>query len=122
MSSTETFSLESLALSLFDEIVTPLAESRRSAGKPAYFASKGDAGLHTYFVPPTAAVMPPAEFEFPGGGTADGLIDALATYWKSRGEESLSAMAPRLKEIAAALKNELDEGDGSVDIMCYTMF
>jgi hypothetical protein len=31
-------------------------------------------------------------------------------------------MAPRLKEIAEALKEEVVESDGNVSIFCYTMF
>jgi hypothetical protein len=31
-------------------------------------------------------------------------------------------MAPALKEIAGALRQEALEGDGSVSILCYTMF
>ena len=122
MSSTETISAETLVLSLFDEKLAPLAASRQAAGSPAYFPTDKDAGLKTYFVRPTAEVMQPVDFDFPGGATPDGLIDALAEYWKNQGEDGLAAMSPRLKEIARAFKSELEEGDGSVNIMCYTMF
>jgi hypothetical protein len=66
--------------------------------------------------------MQPADFEFPGGGSAAGLIDALTAYWAAQGETQLAAMAPRLHEIAEALRDEAAEGDGTVSVLCYTMF
>ena len=130
MSSTETISLgaiqetgaDALALSVFDEMVVTLANARRTAGRPAYFALAGEAGATSYFEAPSLTAMQTADFEFPGGGEPEGLIDALAEYWKIQGEDHLATMGPRLKEIAAALREEAAEGDGSVDILCYTMF
>jgi hypothetical protein len=40
----------------------------------------------------------------------------------AEGESDLAAMAPRLKEIAEALSQEARQGDGTVSILCYTMF
>ena len=98
------------------------ATARQAAGRPPFFQRSGDAGATSYFERPSVTVMRPADVEFPGGGTAEGLIDALAALWTAEGETGLAAMAPRLKEIASALKEEAEQGDGSVDILCYTMF
>ena len=57
-----------------------------------------------------------------GLSVADRLIDALAAHWTAEGETGLAAMAARLHEIAAALKEEAAEGDGTVSVLCYTMF
>lgn len=111
-----------LARALFDEVVVPLAEARRTAGALPYFPCAGDSGTASYFTPPDALVMKPADFEFPGGGTPEGLVEAVAAHWSAQGERGLAGMAPRLLAVAEALRREDAEGDGSVDILCYTMF
>lgn len=122
MSSTDEDRVRALAGALFDELVVPLAEGRKQAGTQSYFPLKGEPGAKSYYLPPVANVMEPADFEFPGGGTAEGLIDALAGKWTREGEMGLVALAPRLKEISAVLREEAAEGDGKVSILCYTMF
>jgi hypothetical protein len=122
MHSGETTTMETLAQSLFDEVVAPLAERRRSAGCVPYFQAKGNSDEHTYFVQPSVAIMDSADFEFPGDGDVSGLIDAVVMYWKSQGDDGLGAMAPQLKEIAEMLKKETAENEDNGDIMCYTMF
>jgi hypothetical protein len=122
MSSTDVDRARRLAGELFDEIVTPLATTRRLAGKPAYFPLAADTKLTSYYQRPVARLLRPSEFEFPGGGTAEGLVEALAALWTAAGDSDLAAMAAKLKEIAAALEDEAAEGDGSVSILCYTMF
>jgi hypothetical protein len=122
MNPTEATESAQKAGELFDEILAPLAKARRAATAQTYFASAPDANAESYFEPPNLARMGLVDFEFPGGGTADGLIDALAAVWVAQGDTALAAMAPRLKEIAHALSTEAVEGDGTVDILCYTMF
>ncbi len=122
MSSTEENRTRKSAGALFDELVTPLAEARKVAGKQAYFPLAGESSATSYYQEPVLHKMQPADFEFPGGGTAAGLIDALAAFWTVEGETGLAAMAPKLKEIAEALQEEAAQGDGSVSILCYTMF
>ncbi len=122
MSSTDEDHARKLAGALFDDVVAPLAESQRAAGKEAYFPLAGEAGAKSYYAAPMLRTMQPADYEFPGGGTAEGLVEALAQSWAVEGETGLAAMAPRLKEIAEALREEAVEGDGSVSILCYTMF
>ena len=122
MSLTEADLARELAARLFDEQVCPLAEARRTGDQKPFFASAPCAQLASYYDPPTSRVMQPADFEFPGGGTAGGLIDALAARWLGEGESGLAAMAPTLKEIAAALAKEAAERDGTISILCYTMF
>lgn len=111
-----------LAAELFDEVLTPLAAARQQAGRQAYFPLAGEPGAGSYYVEPVQAVMRPADFEFPGGGSAEGLVEALAAWWTAGGDAELAATAPQLKEIAAALEEQVLESDGSVSIFCYTMF
>ncbi len=122
MSSTDGDRARRLAAALFDEVVTPLALSRRASGKQAYFPLAAEAGAKSYYETPIARVMQPADFEFPGHGTAEMLVDPLTASWTAEGESGLAALAPALKEIAAALREEAIEGDGTVSILCYTMF
>lgn len=122
MNSTDRNVADDLARSLFDEVVVPAAQAIRAAGGPGYFARAGEAGATSYYEPPSLAVMQPADFDFPGGGDADGLIDAAMKYWTTQGENHLANMAPRLREIARALQDEAAVSDGEVDILCYTMF
>ncbi len=112
----------SLSGALFDEVLVPLAGARQSAGAAPYFPAGRDAAAESYFEPSSVRRMSPADFEFPGGGTAAGLIDALAAYWLAEGETALASSAPRLKAISEALRDEAVADDGSVDIFCYTLF
>jgi hypothetical protein len=118
----EAVSPDDLALSLFDEVVVPLARSLRASGRPEAFARSGDPALSSYYEAPTLSVMRPADFDFPGGGDAIGLIDELGRYWRDRGDEPYAVLLPRLKEIAEILRKEAAESSGEVDILCYTMF
>jgi len=117
MSSTEEGLSTRLAGALFDEVVVA-----HSTGA-AYFPLRRDAAVASYFEAPDVRAMSAADFELPGNGEPDGLIDALVAYWKAQGETELAgAMAERLKPIAAALREETANDDGSVDILCYTLF
>lgn len=121
MSSTEHNPSRKLAGALFDEVIAPCARTRAATGRQAYFPTGKDVDATTYYSEPWARVMGPADFEFPGGGTVDGLIDAVAALWVTQGETALAAMAPTLKDIAEALRGEAPDGDGSVSIFCYTL-
>ena len=107
---------------LFDDVLTPLAHARRAAGAPPYFPLGQDARVDSYFDTSSVRTMRAADFEFPGGGNAAGLIDALTVYWTAQGDAALAAAAPRLNAIAAALRDEAVQDDGTVDIFCYTLF
>jgi hypothetical protein len=107
---------------LFDEVLVPLAEARRATGPSPDFPAWRDASVSTYFTPSSVRRMTADEFDFPGGGTPVGLVDALTAHWAAQGNPSLAAASPRLKEIAAALLDEATSDDGSVDIFCYTLF
>ena len=124
MSPTDTQVDRSTGLSgvLFDEVLVPVAGARTATGAAPYFPSWRDAAATTYFARSSVRRMSPADFEFPGGGTAAGLIDAIAAYWLAQGETALAAAAPRLKAISDALRDEAVADDGSVDIFCYTLF
>jgi hypothetical protein len=122
MNSTDENRPNQLAGALFDEVISPVGNTRATAGEQAYFPTGKDMKATTYYSEPLARVMQPADFEFPGGGTVEGLVDALAAHWLAQGETELAAMAPRLKEIAEAWSNEAAAGDDSVSIFCYTMF
>lgn len=122
MSSTNEDQVRRLAGELFDQSVVPLAEARKAAGKQAYFPLAGRRGAASYYEPPLQSRMDSGDFAFPGAGTSDGLIEALCAKWSSEGETALAAMAPALKKLATLLADEAAEGDGSVSILCYTMF
>lgn len=113
---------EDIAGNLFDQVIVPLAKSRKAAGRQPYFPLAGERGVKSYFEEPEVRAMGPADFEFPGGGTATGLVDALAGTWQREGEAGLVELAPGLKQLAETLSVDSDEGDGSVDIKCYTIF
>jgi hypothetical protein len=123
MSSTETSSVDDLARSLFDTTVVPIAAARQTASAAPYFPTAPDPALDSYFVPVTAARSgAPQAVDFPGGGEAAGLIEALAASWTAGGHADLAALAPGLRQIAAAMDAERGEENGDVDIYCYTMF
>jgi hypothetical protein len=111
-----------LSKSLFDEVLTPLAVSRRDARLTPYFPAWRETKLKSYFTRPTVGRMSQADFEFPGGGTPSGLMDALARFWKTENEPELAAMKPRLEAVARALQEEAAAESGDVDIFCYTLF
>lgn len=111
-----------LSTKLFDEVLRPLAEAKRRAGDPPYFPAGREASVASYFETPLLRDMSHADFVFPGGGTARGLVDALVMHWVGEGEPALAAMGPRLGEIADALDRAAMRPDGGVDIFCYTLF
>lgn len=111
-----------LAYSLFDEVLAPLARDKRQAGAFLYFPADFDPAADSYFLSPAVKQMTPTEFEFPGGGSAPGLIADVATHWREEGEVALAATAPRLAAIADALAEAAASQDGNVDIFCYTLF
>ncbi len=121
MNLTEKEHAQRRAQELFDEVVR-LADALRGKGRQAYFPLSRGAAAKSYFEEPILRPTQPDDFEFPGGGTAEGLVDALADFWTRDGEPGLAALAPLLKEIAMALGEEAEEGDGTVSILCYTMF
>lgn len=106
---------------LFDEQVTPLAEARRRAGAGPYFPLGKDPRASTYFVEPRLRTMAPADYAL-SGSTAEGLLDALAASWAAQGETELVALVPRLREIAGVLAQQRTQSDGTVDVLCYTLF
>lgn len=121
MSQTDSARSARLAGALFDEVVAPLAQERRARGKQSEFPL-GPEPASTYFTPPGLRTMESADFEIAGGGTIDGLLEALVAHWAARGEAELVALAPRMREIAAALREEEARSDGTVDVLCYTLF
>jgi hypothetical protein len=111
-----------LSGTLFDEVLVPLANARRDAGAAPYFPAWRDEKVATYFERSDVSQMSPVDFEFPGGGTPEGLIGSLMAFWGAEGEAVLARTAPRLGAIAAALREEAAAEDGNVDIFCYTLF
>lgn len=122
MSSIEASVSERLAISLFDQAIVPLAMARRSANAPACLPRDHERAAASYFSEPALRVMEAVDFEFPGGGTAEGLIEHVVDHWKRSGEADLCVLEPAMREIALALHEEADKGDGSVNIFCYAMF
>ena len=113
---------ERLAAEVFDRVIVPLALARRASAAPAYFPPEREANSDSYFSRPAVCVMQAADFEFPGRGTAEGLIEQIVEYWKRSGEVDLCVLEAMMKEVALALQEEADESDGTVSIFCYAMF
>src|SRR5688572_9890289 len=111
-----------LSAAFFEEVLVPLAKSRRAEGAAPYFPVARDAQAETYFERISASRMVAADFEFPGGGTPEGLIAALTAFWLTQGDTALAAAAGRLAAVADALRAEATADDGSVDALCYTLF
>lgn len=121
LTETETDRARRLAGALFDEMVAPLTMARSEGGRADYFPTVGDGSGSSYFDEPLVAEMSPADFEF-AGATPEDLLDAMSAYWLAQGEAELAEMIPRMKEIAASLREAALADDGSVSILCYTMF
>ncbi len=107
---------------LFDEVLCPLAAARRANGVPPYFPIWRDDSASSYFSVPDVGRMTADSFEYPGGGDAERLADALTDWWVREGEEALGATGPHLRAIVAALREEAESQDATVDIFCYTLF
>ena len=124
MSQTEEKASRSAKLSaaFFDEVLVPLARARSAASAATFFPAFRDEKVETYFERASGSPMSAADFEFPGGGTPEGLIAALTAFWRAEGDAALSASASRLAVIADALRDEAVAEDGSVDALCYTLF
>jgi hypothetical protein len=112
----------SLSHGLFDEVLVRLAHARRDANAAPYFPPWRDGATSSYFTPSSVGAMSPRDFEFPGGGTVEGLVDALTAFWTLEREPALAGAGPWLKAIANALRDEAQADDGNVDIFCYTLF
>lgn len=121
MPQTETTPWEELAGALFDELVVAHATTRRSSDSGDYFPLRGDECATTYFVQPPVRTMEASDFE-PHIGEAAGLLDALAASWVAQGETELSTLVPRMRRIAEALAHDNAQSDGTVDVLCYTLF
>jgi hypothetical protein len=107
---------------LFDQVLCPLAAARKSAGAPPYFPLWRDVDVSSYFGAPDVGKMTSTSFEYPGGGAAEGLVDALTEWWSGEDEATLSAAGPQLQAIVGALRDEAKLQDATVDIFCYTLF
>lgn len=122
MNSTKEAKADPLSRSVFSGFIIPLAKSLGPEGRAACLEIGRNSAGNSYFVTSSQTVMQVSEFEFPGGGTADGLIDAYSRFCQTSNHEELLEMLPQLREIAGALQSEMAEASGDVDIMCYTMF
>jgi hypothetical protein len=122
MSSTEQQQARALAAELFDTHVVPLATARAAEGARSYFPRGGDDSRASYFDVPVHRIMKADDFEFPGGGSAQGLADALAAAWTAEGSAELAAMVPALKAIAEAMTTKPGDDDDTVSPLIYTMF
>ncbi|MES2932837.1 MAG: hypothetical protein V4805_05050 [Pseudomonadota bacterium] len=122
MNQTNTARSAHLAGAIFDEVLVPLAQARRSDGAHDYFPRWHEANASSYFLPPSLSVMSLADFEMQGAGTPEELVERLTAYWVAQDEPALAGMATRLKEVADALGEEAANNDGNVSILCYTLF
>jgi hypothetical protein len=107
-----------LSAALFDQKITPLASTRRSAGAPDFFPRGADKAAPSYFETPSYG----ANFIYQGDRDAAALADAMAAQWTAEGEPALAALAPLLKKIAAALVEETIGRESEVNPLCYTLY
>ena len=122
MNSTEPTLSVRLAGELFDRVLIPMASARRTCVAPDHpQAGLGNGGA-SYLSPVSVSVMAAADFEFPGRGSADGLIEALAAFWEGSAEPELLVLTSMMRETAAALREEVVANDGTVSVFCYAMF
>ena len=123
MSSTETNRVASLAEELYGRFIVRLAEEQRAAGRLACFPLHAEPGAATYLEPVTLRVMKPADFRVPGRRNGGGPCRRAIGVLDGAGQGlDLAAMIPLLHDLSSALTRNYEEGDGSVDILCYTMF
>ena len=120
MSSTDGDPIARLAGAIWDEAIAPLGGAVRRPGGP--FPLGPDPSAASYYGEPTHRVMREADFIFPGGGSVEELVDALAAHWKAEGHEELAAIAPRLKELAAELAKRPEAENSDVSPFVYTMY
>ena len=111
-----------IAGELFDHVLVPMAAARQACGAPAYFAADRKGSSASYFVQPSLPTMGAADFELPGHGTAERVIEALVAFWERAGDSDLCCLGPVMREVAAALQSEAVENDGTVSVFCYAMF
>lgn len=111
-----------LAGELFDELLVPLAKVRQETRAAPYFAAGPDPTVQTYFSPSAVTALAADDFEFPGGGDPDALVDALIGHWAAQGESVLADARAKLHAIVDALAESEIADDGTVDIFCYTLF
>ena len=97
-----------IAGELFDQLVVPLAQARRSASTEPDFPLSGDDEAATYFERPAVRCMRESDFESHRGDAA-GLLDALAAHWDAAGEPELAMLIPQMRLIATALDAEFDQ-------------
>nr|WHW29212.1 hypothetical protein [uncultured bacterium] len=121
MNPTDEPTWDELAGALFDEVIVPLAQARRDASIAAFGSAERDAGMATYFSEPGAPSISGTEFATSWGDAA-GLVEALLVHWNDLGDSDLQVLGPRFIEIAERLAEEPAESDGSVDVLCYTLF
>ncbi|MCJ2054461.1 hypothetical protein [Methylobacterium sp. J-070] len=122
MNSIETSLSERLTIELFDECIIPLTAGRNENDVSALFSACDGVSSASYFLKPDTPAMEAADFDKFGFGSAEQIIEALASYWKSSGQDEFCSLIPTMKKIASALQKEDVETDGAVSVFCYAMF
>lgn len=112
---------DELAGALFDEVIVPLAQRRRDASIAAFGSAERQVEMATYFSEPGVPSISATDFST-SWGDAGGLVEALLAHWNDQGDSDLGVLGPRFLEIARRLADEPAESDGSVDVLCYTLF
>ncbi len=113
---------EAIASAIFDDFISPLAIELREKREASFFPMGPESALQTYFTVPASRDLAVADMTIEGGGSPDGIIDALVQYWRATGNDELAALGPYLKEIANALEAEDDAASREVNPLCYTLF
>lgn len=108
------------ASDFFREVLVPLALKERESGRE-FFALRPEASAESYYVEPAKREMRPEDFELRACESVEEFVRELAALWSSEGREELAAMAPRLAELAAEVRDDEEQPD-DVSPFMYVMF
>lgn len=119
MSSTEAEVSSEALRELFLKHLLPAAAE---AGKPrAYFPLGPDPAAQSYFIERQKTRMAREDFLIRTADGGDDPIVALGELWRSQGLDKLAALTPRLREVAAALR-QIEAPADDVSPFIYVMF
>lgn len=110
-----------LAFDFFDEVIGPIAQRERAAGK-SFFPLGFDPEAETYFSTPVRKVMKREDFELRAADSLEKFVAELCALWTQEGNEELAAMAPRLLELARQMASRPQPEAEELSPFMYAMF
>ena len=110
-----------LAFDFFDEVIGPIAERERAAGK-SFFPLGFEPEAETYFSTPARKVMTAGDFELRAADSLENFVAELSALWTQEGNEELAVMAPRLFELAREMASRPQPEAEELSPFMYAMF